>query len=309
MPTRIPPDEAKKHLIDKIPPTYPQSARAALIAGNVILQINISATGAASVYRVVTGHALLVPAAVEAVNHWKYQPFEIDGKPAPVVTVVIITFSNSVNVVEAGDERAEILFQNDFWTAVESAQSAFGRGDYVDAEEQLKKANDLLSTDKVSVRHVTERWQWMTTMGQLRMQQQKYAEAGEYHKKALALYEKRDKDAPELAASLGNLGRVYVEEKQFDLAHDQMARSIAIYESNFKRAGSSNPGAQHAYGRAIAYQAETLWKLAKQRNDQADADKQCHTVLDFQDFLNVTDRASFVSGCQQSVNSAPASPK
>src|SRR2546422_2285831 len=39
--------------------------------GNVILQISIDDSGAASVQRAISGHPLLVPAAIDAAKHWK----------------------------------------------------------------------------------------------------------------------------------------------------------------------------------------------------------------------------------------------
>ena len=302
--TRIPPEEAAKHLIKKPSPNYPQLAEVGRITGNVILQISIDDSGTASVQRAISGHPLLVPAAIDAANHWKYHPFEVDGKPATVVTVVMVTFGNAMT--HEAEDRAEMLFQHDFWTAEESAQAALAKGDYPRSEEQLNKVRELVSTHSVGLRNVPERWQWMTTMGHLRMLQQKYDEAEEYYRKALALYQNGDRDAPELAASLADLGKLFAEEKRFDLAHDHVVRSVAIYQKTFKKVGSHNPGAQQVYGRAIAYQAWMLSKLASQRNDPADADKQCHTVLEFQSFLSTTDRESFVSACEQMIKSPPA---
>jgi len=303
MPTRIPPEEAAKHLIEKPSPNYPQFAELTRITGNVILQISIDDSGTASVQHVMSGHPLLVQAAIDAVNHWKYQPFEVDGKPATVVTMVMVTFGNAVT--HDAENRADMLFQHDYWTAVESAQAAIAKGDYARSEEQLNKARELAS-HRVGMRNAGEGWQWLTTMGHLRMMQQKYDEAEEYYRKALALYQNGDKDAPDRAASLASLGNLFAEEKRFDRAHDHLVRAVDIYKRNFKKVGSRNLSAQQVYGRAIAYQAWMLSKLASQRNDPVDADKQCRTVLEFQSFLSTTDRESFVSTCEQTIKSPPA---
>lgn len=307
MPVRIAPEEAENHLIKKPAPAYPPLAEQTRISGVVILQISIDETGAASVQRFITGHPLLAQAAIDAVRQWKYQPFEIDGKPASVVTLVMVPFGNTGT--QEANGRAVMLFQHEFWTAVDSARAALGRGDYAGSEEQLNRAQALFQKESVGMVNVTEHWQWMTTMGYLRMQQQKYEEAEEYFREALALYDRRDKDAPEVASSLADLGRLFAEEKRFDLAREQVVRSIAIYQKNFKKAGPGNPGARQVYGQAIAYQAWMLRKLASERNNPVDADIQCRTVVEFQSFLGTTDRESFVSACQQSIKGAPANPK
>jgi tetratricopeptide (TPR) repeat protein len=297
---RIPPDEAAKHLVKKAAATYPSLAEAARIQVNIILEVSIDESGAASVRRFVTGHPMLAPAAIESANRWKYQPFEVDGKPASVVTLVMVTFGNPGKEHDAA-ARAEMLFQDSFWTMEESAQAALGQRDYTGAEQQLNRARDVLAPVSDGRRHESERWQWMISMGRLAMAQQKDDDAEQYYKKALELRQNGDKDAPEIAATLADLGRLYAEEKRYDLARDHATRSVAIYQKNFKRVGSSQPGAREVYGRAIAYQSWMLSKIALQQNDLIEAGKQCRTVLDFQTFLGAADHASFVSACEQAI--------
>jgi TonB family protein len=66
--SRISPDDAAKHLIKGPQPRYPELAEAASIQGNVILQIRIGESGTVSVLRLVQGHPMLAPAAIEAVK-------------------------------------------------------------------------------------------------------------------------------------------------------------------------------------------------------------------------------------------------
>ena len=240
-------------------------------------------------------------------NQWKYQPFDVDGKPATVVTFVAVTFTLSGEQNDPPAAKAYLLFEDNFWIAEESAQAALSRGDYTAAEPQLNKARDALAS--VSDRsYPAERWQWLISMGRLTMGRQKYGEAEPYYKQALELRQSQngDKDTPEMAATLADLGRLYAEEKRYDLARDHASRSVAIYQKNFKKAGSNHPDTQETYGRAIAHQSWMLSKIALQQNDHIEAVKQCHTVLDFQTFLSTTNHDSFVSICEQAVKgSAP----
>jgi TonB family protein len=172
-PTRISPDDAAKHLIKSNAPEYPPLAQAARIQGNVILEIGIDETGAASVRRLVSGHPMLAPAAVRDVNGWTYQPFEVDGKPTRVLTFVSVWFGGSANN-GAASGQAEALLENAFWSAVDAAQAALAKGDYAGSEEQMMKAKEAVPPEGRDLHHMTEQWQWMTTMGRLRMAQQKY---------------------------------------------------------------------------------------------------------------------------------------
>ena len=299
MPTRIQPDEAAKHLVRKTPAAYPPSAELARIQGNVILEIAIDPSGQASARRLVTGHPMLVQAAIASVDQWRYQPFEVNGKPVTALTFVMVTFGNPAN--HDVEDRAEILFQNDFWNAIESAQLALGKGDYSDAEQQLNRARDFLAPVSDGRHNVPERWRLMTTMGHVAMAQNKDDEAEQYYQKALALRQNDDKDAPATAATLAFLSDLYLKEKRYDLARDEAGHSLAIYEKNFAKTGSNNLSARQDYGRAVAYESWTLSKLASQQDNSIEAARHCRKVLDFQTFLAASDRDSFVSTCERAI--------
>ena len=80
-------------LIHKVLPTYPPLARSARIQGQVVLQAVISKQGAIENLRVLAGHPMLVPAAIEAVRQWRYRPYVLNNEPVEVETQVTVNFS------------------------------------------------------------------------------------------------------------------------------------------------------------------------------------------------------------------------
>jgi len=82
-------------VIRKIQPTYPPLARQARIQGSVVLQAEISKDGAIENLRLISGHPMLAPAAIEAVKQWKYKPYFLNGEPVPVETQITVNFSLS----------------------------------------------------------------------------------------------------------------------------------------------------------------------------------------------------------------------
>jgi periplasmic protein TonB len=74
-------------------PDYPQLARMARIQGTVQLEALIAADGTIKGLKVISGHPLLVKAAVEAVEQWRYQPTLLNGDPVEVETEIDVTFS------------------------------------------------------------------------------------------------------------------------------------------------------------------------------------------------------------------------
>jgi protein TonB len=73
-------------------PTYPQMARIAHIQGDVILQATISKTGTVENLRGVSGHPILIQAALDAVRQWKYKPYVLNGEPVEVETQIVVKF-------------------------------------------------------------------------------------------------------------------------------------------------------------------------------------------------------------------------
>ena len=295
--TRVSPDEAAKHVAKAPDPPYPPLAEQARIQGNVILEVWIDETGKTLNIGLVRGHPMLAPAAIEAVRKWKYQPFNVDGKPATVKTFVIVTFGRPLNQ-DAGD-RAEMKFQNDFWSSEESAEDAIAKGDLSYAEEQLNRDKDLLSPDK-GMQHIQERWQWMTSMGRLRLAQKKYDEAEQFYKDALALRKNtpEDKEPFRIAVSLANLADFFVAANKLDLARDHAAQSFAIFQKLFKGGAAGNEAAKQVYGGNAARESWLLLKLAQERKDTAAIAQQCRAAAVFHDYLSAREQESFASACQ-----------
>jgi periplasmic protein TonB len=84
-------------LVHKILPTYPPLARALRLQGQVVLQAVISKQGAIENLRVLSGHPMLVPAAIEAVRQWRYRPYILNSEPVEVETQITVNFSLTGN--------------------------------------------------------------------------------------------------------------------------------------------------------------------------------------------------------------------
>ena len=83
----------KWKLIQQIQPVYPPLALQARISGVVRLNAIIGVDGTVKELSVVSGHPLLVPAALEAAKQWLYQPTLLNGRPVEVVTQLEVNFS------------------------------------------------------------------------------------------------------------------------------------------------------------------------------------------------------------------------
>jgi protein TonB len=80
-------------LINMIRPVYPPLAKQARISGTVRLQAIIAKDGSVIELQILSGHALLVQAALDAVRQWRYQPTLLNGEPVEVITTVDVVFT------------------------------------------------------------------------------------------------------------------------------------------------------------------------------------------------------------------------
>jgi protein TonB len=74
-------------------PEYPSLAKMARIQGTVILEAIIAKDGTVRELRALSGHPLLVKAALEAVQRWRYLPTLLNGEPVEVLTEIDVSFS------------------------------------------------------------------------------------------------------------------------------------------------------------------------------------------------------------------------
>jgi TonB family protein len=82
-------------LISQIAPTYPPLAKEARVQGMVRLNAVIAKDGTVRDLQILSGHPLLVPAAVEAVKQWRYQTTLLNGNPVEVMTTIDVNFTLS----------------------------------------------------------------------------------------------------------------------------------------------------------------------------------------------------------------------
>jgi periplasmic protein TonB len=79
-------------LMRRVEPVYPPLARNARIQGPVVLAAIISKEGTMENLRLISGHPMLVPAAIEAVRQWRYRPYILNGEAIEVETQITVNF-------------------------------------------------------------------------------------------------------------------------------------------------------------------------------------------------------------------------
>ena len=83
------------NLLQKVTPAYPPDAKEARIQGVVHLAVIIGKDGTVQNVEVLSGHPLLVQAAMDAVKQWLYKPTLLNGSPVEVITQIDVNFTLS----------------------------------------------------------------------------------------------------------------------------------------------------------------------------------------------------------------------
>ena len=74
-------------------PVYPPLAQQARIQGTVKFNAVIGKDGKIQNLTVISGHPILVQAALEAVRQYAYKPTLLNGEPTVVVTTIDVIFT------------------------------------------------------------------------------------------------------------------------------------------------------------------------------------------------------------------------
>jgi protein TonB len=92
-PMRLPGGDVRlAHPIHGVEPRYPQPAIMARISGPVELEGIIGTDGRIRDLHALSGNPVLVPAALEAVRQWVYEPTLLNGKPVEVIAPITVIF-------------------------------------------------------------------------------------------------------------------------------------------------------------------------------------------------------------------------
>ena len=79
-------------LLQKVLPVYPAQARREGVQGQVVLKAVIAKDGTIASLSPLQGPQQLTAAAIDAVRHWRFRPYQLNGKPVEVETNIRLNF-------------------------------------------------------------------------------------------------------------------------------------------------------------------------------------------------------------------------
>ncbi len=94
-PVRVGGNVREPRPVKMVPPLYPALASKARVSGIVVLEATLTVQGTVEQIRVISGHPLLVEAAIEAVKQWQYEPTLLNGTPVAVILTAKVHFNHT----------------------------------------------------------------------------------------------------------------------------------------------------------------------------------------------------------------------
>jgi protein TonB len=83
---------SEAQLVNRVEPVYPHIAAVTGIQGQVKLHAIIARDGSIQSLNAISGHPLLVRAALDAVGQWRYRPYYLNGVAVEVETFITVNF-------------------------------------------------------------------------------------------------------------------------------------------------------------------------------------------------------------------------
>ncbi len=232
---RLAPEVAERLIIEKPDPVYPPLAKQTKTQGTVEIDITVSESGAVTSAKLISGHPLLVTAALDAVKKRKYTPYMLEGKAAPFVTTVEIAFS--VGIPQALYEQQQAV-SNRYFKLGDKCRSLLSASKWKEAEQACREA--LPVADQLGDHQSLTKMGAYEHVGHALIAQQRYAEALEYYSRAFEFAQSTLKETDaELGYAYRNLAMANHGLRNLDKARELYRKAEATLQLTHEKIESA----------------------------------------------------------------------
>ena len=227
---RLKGEKADQLLIDKGEIVYPELAKQTKLQGTVKVEVVVSEGGSVISTKIITGHPLLVTAALDSLKRRKYRPYVVQERPASFVTTTDVVFSLGIPAAEyaAREDHARNYMREE-----DKCRNLLTGREWSQAEKVCKAAVPL--ADRMSADRGLTKMGAYEHVGYALLAQQRYAEALEYYVKALEFARSTLKDTDaELAYAYRNLAMANHGLRNLDNALDLYRKAETTLELALK---------------------------------------------------------------------------
>jgi TonB family protein len=88
----VPAEEMERLLVHRVEPQYPETARGTGLQGVIALDVVVGRDGSVLAMNPLNGPDVLARSAMDALRWWRFEPYNLNGKPIVVETTVAVEF-------------------------------------------------------------------------------------------------------------------------------------------------------------------------------------------------------------------------
>jgi TonB family protein len=180
--TRLSTEQAAPLILEKPEAAYPALAKQMSLQGMVKADLIVSESGTVSSTRVVSGHPLLVTAALEAMKKYRYKPYLIDGKAAVFITTVEVSFSVGIPKKEYDDQQS---VNERYFKEADKCRSLLKEQKSAEAEEVCKAAVPI--ADQLPASQGLTKMLAYENVGHALMAQRRFQDALDFYARSFSL--------------------------------------------------------------------------------------------------------------------------
>lgn len=293
----IPPDVARQNLVTFVQPEYPPLAKAAGIQGIVHASFEVDETGRVTDLKLISGHPMLAPAALEAIRKWEYKPFLINGKTSAVRTEAQLSIPEDITQPEIDSERK---FQDAYWPNERAGRAALEKGDLTTAEAKLSAAR--AAAENRGDAKWLELADVLSMLGTVKLEEDDFPGAEQLYKQSLAIHLTHQRpDEAEVAGAQETLGLLYIRARQPEKAEPLFLQSVKTYEARLHETSMPEPLA--GYGRSLALGYFALSQIAAADGRVQEYQDRCRQAVSYAEkWAKAPDRDVITSRCEGSTN-------
>lgn len=204
-PVYVDPGLSESLLLERPAPVYSELARRARVQGTVHLLILVSETGSVKDVKVIRGNPLLDQGAVQSAWQSKYRPYAPQGKAAPFITELEVSFLPDMS---AKDYERDMKLAGPYFEQEVKCRDFVNAAQWQQAGETCTA--NLALADKLGRHRVHEKMRAYQLAALAMLGRQQYNSALEFLKKARNIGNSAPDGDPELAEVLVTMGFAYL---------------------------------------------------------------------------------------------------
>jgi TonB family protein len=232
---RLSTEEDAKLVVEKPDAIYSPLAKQLKLQGDVKVEVTVSEAGMVTSTKVISGHPLLVTAALDAIKKYRYSPYTADGKATRLMVPMVVSFSAGIPKKMYEEQQAA---NEKYFKEEGKCHGLLKATKWSDAEQVCKAAVPL--AEQLGAHQGLTKMGAYEHVGYALLAQQRYGEALEYYNRAFEFARSSLKEADaELGYAYRNLAMAHHGLRNLEKARELYRKAEATLQLAYENIESA----------------------------------------------------------------------